>query len=72
MPPSRDGDWVVIRQQEDAENGEIAAMIDGEATVKTLKQSDGTWLMPHNPASTPILGDDASILGKVAAALRRV
>jgi len=69
-----DGDWVVIRQQENAENGEIvAAMIDGEATVKTLKQSDGhIWLMPHNPAYTPILGDDASILGKVVAVLRRV
>lgn len=69
-----DGDWVVIRQQENAENGEIvAAMIDGEATVKTLKQSDGhVWLMPHNPAFTPILGDDASILGKVVAVLRRV
>jgi repressor LexA len=69
-----DGDWVVIRQQEDAENGEIvAAMIDGEATVKTLKQSDGhVWLMPHNPAFTPILGDDASILGKVVAVLRKV
>jgi repressor LexA len=69
-----DGDWVVIRQQEDAENGEIvAAMIEGEATVKTLKQSEGhVWLMPHNPAFTPILGDDASILGKVVAVLRRV
>jgi repressor LexA len=69
-----DGDWVVIRQQEDAENGEIvAAMIEGEATVKTLKQSDGhVWLMPHNPAFTPILGDDATILGKVVAVLRRV
>jgi repressor LexA len=69
-----DGDWVVIRQQEDAENGEIvAAMIDGEATVKTLKQSDGhVWLMPHNPAFTPILGDDATILGKLVAVLRRV
>jgi repressor LexA len=69
-----DGDWVVIRQQEDAENGEIvAAMIDDEATVKTLKQSDGhVWLMPHNPAFTPILGDEAAILGKVVAVLRRV
>jgi repressor LexA len=69
-----DGDWVVIRQQEDAENGEIvAAMIDGEATVKTLKQSDGhVWLMPHNPAFMPIVGDDAAILGKVVAVLRRV
>ena len=69
-----DGDWVVIRQQEDAMNGEIvAAMIDGMATVKTLKQSDGhVWLMPHNPAFTPILGDDASLLGRVVAVLRRV
>ena len=69
-----DGDWVVIRQQENAENGEIvAAMIDGEATVKTLKQSDGhVWLMPHNPAFTPILGDDSTVLGKVVAVLRRV
>src|ERR1700722_11961457 len=69
-----DGDWVVIRQQEDAQNGEIvAAMIDGEATVKTFKQSDGhVWLMPHNPAFTPILGDEAAILGKVVAVLRRV
>src|SRR5580692_7574962 len=69
-----DGDWVVVRQQEDAENGEIvAAMVDGDATVKTLKRSDGhVWLMPHNPAYTPILGDDAKILGKVVAVLRRV
>jgi repressor LexA len=69
-----DGDWVVIRQQETAETGEIvAAMIDGEVTVKTLMQSDGhIWLMPFNPAFTPILGDDAAILGKVVAVLRRV
>jgi repressor LexA len=69
-----DGDWVVVRQQEDAENGEIVAgMIDGEATVKTFKRSDGhVWLIPHNPAYTPILGDDATILGKVVAVLRRV
>ena len=69
-----DGDWVVIHPQETADSGDIvAAMIDGEATVKTLKQSDGhIWLMPHNPAFTPILGDDAAILGKVVAVLRRV
>jgi len=69
-----DGDWVVVRQQEDAENGEIvAAMLDGEATVKTFKRSDGhVWLIPHNPAYTPILGDEASILGRVVAVLRRV
>ena len=64
-----DGDWVVVRQQEDAENGEIvAAMLDGEATVKTFKRSDGhVWLIPHNPAYTPILGDEATILGRVVA-----
>jgi repressor LexA len=69
-----DGDWVVVRQQEDAENGEIvAAMLDGEATVKTLKRSDGhAWLIAHNPAYTPILGDEAKILGRVVAVLRRV
>jgi repressor LexA len=69
-----DGDWVVVREQKVAENGEIvAAMLDGEATVKTFKQSDGhVWLIPHNPAYTPILGDEASILGKVVAVLRRV
>ena len=69
-----DGDWVVIRQQSDAESGEIvAAMIDGEATVKTLKRSGGhVWLMPHNSAYTPILGDAATILGRVVTVLRRV
>jgi repressor LexA len=72
-----DGDWVVVRQQPDAENGDIvAATIDGvevEGTVKTLKRSDGhVWLMPHNPAYAPILGDEATIVGKVVAVLRRV
>jgi len=69
-----DGDWVVVRQQPVAENGEIvAAMIDGEATVKTYRRRDGhVWLMPHNPAYTPIPGDDATLLGKVTAVLRRV
>ncbi len=69
-----DGDWVVVRQQPTAENGEIvAAMIDGEATVKTYKRRDGhVWLLPHNPAYEPIPGDDASILGRVVSVLRRV
>ena len=69
-----DGDWVVVRQQQVAENGDIvAAMIDGEATVKTFKMSDGhVWLMPHNPAYTPIPGETATILGRVVAVLRRV
>ena len=54
-----DGDWVVIREQQVAENGEIiAAMIEGEATVKSYRMSDGhIWLIPHNPAFAPIAGD---------------
>jgi repressor LexA len=69
-----DGDYVVVRQQPTANNGEIvAAMIDGEATVKTYRFRDNhVWLMPHNPAYEPILGDDATILGKVVAVIRRV
>ncbi len=69
-----DGDWVVVRQQPNADNGDIvAAMLDGEATVKTYKRRDGhVWLMPHNPAYAPILGDEAVILGRVTAVLRRV
>jgi repressor LexA len=69
-----DGDWVVIREQKDAENGEIvAAMIDGEATVKTLKRVDGhVWLIPHNPAYSPIIDDKAEIMGKVVSVLRRL
>lgn len=67
-----DGDWVVVRQQQVAENGEIvAAMIDGEATVKTLKRADGkVWLMPANPAYSPIDGSEAEILGRVVSVLR--
>ena len=69
-----DGDWVVVRQQPVAENGDIvAAMIDGEATVKTFKRRGGhVWLMPHNTDYQPIAGDDATILGRVTAVLRRV
>ena len=69
-----DGDYVVVRQQPTADNGEIiAAMIDGEATVKTLHRSAGhIWLMPHNPAYQPIDGTNATILGKVVAVLRRL
>jgi len=71
-----DGDLVVVRQQQVAENGEIvAAQIEGtatvEATVKTLQRIDGhAWLMPHNPAYEPIPADDAKILGKVVAVVR--
>ncbi|MBZ2199226.1 transcriptional repressor LexA [Ruania sp. N2-46] len=69
-----DGDWVVVRQQNVAENGEIvAAMIDGEATVKTLKRSASQiWLMPANPAFSPIDGNEAQILGRVVSVLRSI
>ena len=67
-----DGDYVVVRQQPTAENGEIvAAMLDGEATVKTFQRKDGqVWLLPHNDAYDPIDGTYATILGKVTAVLR--
>jgi repressor LexA len=69
-----DGDWVVVRQQPVADNGDIvAAMIEGEATVKTFRRRDGhVWLIPHNSAYAPIPGDDATILGRVVAVLRKV
>ena len=69
-----DGDFVVIRSQKTAEKGEIvAAMIDGEATVKTLSKKDGhIWLLPANDNYAPIDGDNAEILGKVTAVLRSV
>ncbi|MCB1288063.1 MAG: transcriptional repressor LexA [Mycobacterium sp.] len=69
-----DGDWVVVRQQNVADNGDIvAAMIDGEATVKTFKRTAGqVWLMPHNPAFDPIPGNDAGILGKVVTVIRKI
>jgi repressor LexA len=68
------GDYVVVRQQPTAVNGEIvAAMIEGEATVKTFQRKDGkVWLLPHNDAYDPIDGTNATILGKVTAVLRRV
>ena len=69
-----DGDWVVVRQQPVANNGEIvAAMLDNEATVKTFQKKGGqVWLLPHNEAYDPIDGSDAVILGRVTAVLRRV
>jgi repressor LexA len=73
-----DGDTVVVRQQPTAESGEIvAAMIDGEATIKQLKLQNTpsgrhVWLMPRNAAYDPIPGDEASILGRVVAVMRRL
>ena len=67
-----DGDYVVIRQQKDANNGDIvAAMIDGEATVKTFSRKSGhIWLLPANDDFAPIDGDGCEVLGIVTAVLR--
>jgi repressor LexA len=75
-----DGDWVVVRRETDIENGDIvAAMIesetsaDREATVKTFKKVDGhVWLIPHNPAFSPLMADRAEIIGRVVSVLRRL
>ena len=69
-----DGDWVVVRQQPTANNGDIvAAMIEGEATVKTFSRRDGhVWLLPQNEAFDPIPGDEATILGRVVCVLRKI
>lgn len=67
-----DGDWVVVRRQNTADNGDIvAALLDDEATVKTFRQRDGhTWLLPQNTQYEPILGDHATVMGKVVSVLR--
>jgi repressor LexA len=69
-----DDDWVAVRQQRTAENGEIVvAMIDGEAMVKTLRRAEGrVWLMSQNPVYEPIPAEKATILGKVVSVLRRL
>ena len=67
-----DGDKVVVRPQQSAENGEIVvALLEDSATVKRLKKKGAeVWLMPENPAYSPIDGRAASILGKVKAVIR--
>ncbi|GER24230.1 LexA repressor [Zafaria cholistanensis] len=67
-----EGDWVVVRRQQTAQNGDIvAALLDDEATVKTFRQRDGhTWLLPQNSRYEPILGDHATLMGKVVSVMR--
>lgn len=69
-----EGDWVVVRRQSTAINGDIvAALLDDEATVKTFKRTkDKVWLLPQNEHYSPIDGTHASVMGKVVAVLRRV
>ena len=67
-----DGDKVVIRPQQTAEDGQIVvARIGDEATVKRLLRKDGQiWLMPENEAYEPIDGSEAEIIGLVRAVMR--
>ncbi|PMC64168.1 repressor LexA [Corynebacterium tuscaniense] len=69
-----DGDWVAVRTQPVAEEGQfVAALIDGEATVKEFHQdSTGVWLLPHNDAFSPIKGDEAEIMGLVVSVFRKL
>jgi repressor LexA len=68
------GDWVVVREQHEVTDGDIVAvLIGGETTVRTFQRRDGhVWLISHNPAFAPVLGDDATILGRVVSVLRRL
>jgi repressor LexA len=66
-----DGDCVVVRQQNDAVNGDIvAARLGDEGVVKTFRRTENhVWLMPENSGYDPILGDDYRIMGKVVTTL---
>lgn len=67
-----DGDKVVVRPQQTAEDGQIVvARIEDEATVKRLRRRDGKiWLLPENPAYPPIDGTAAELVGIVKAVVR--
>jgi repressor LexA len=72
-----DDDYVVVREQPTAANGDIvAALVPGyepEATIKRLSVGDGrVRLLPANPAYEPIEADDLRILGRVVTVLRRI
>lgn len=67
------GDYVIVHRQQAARNGEIViALLEDEATCKRFDRRGGhVWLLPENREYEPINGDDARILGKVIAVLRR-
>ena len=69
-----DGDYVVVKEQPVANNGEIVvALIDDEATVKTFyREQDRVRLQPENHTMEPIYVRDVMILGKVIALLRTI
>ena len=69
-----DGDFILVKQQNTAENGEIVvALIEDEATVKTFyKENNYIRLQPENSTMAPIIVPDCKILGKVAGVLRKM
>jgi len=70
----QDGDYVVVRQQSNAENGEIVAvLLEDEATVKRLYiEENGYRLQPENDAFEPIMARDVEVIGKVIGLFRRL
>ena len=72
-----DGDWVVVRQQDDARSGELVAVLldgaDGPADIRMLSRTgESASLIPHNPAYPTVPATGATILGKVVSVLRRI
>lgn len=69
-----DGDYIVVKEQRDAHNGEIVvALIDDSATVKTFyRERDRVRLQPENDSMDPIYVDDPVILGRVTALIRSI
>lgn len=69
-----DGDYVVVKEQQVAHNGEIVvALIEDGATVKRFyKESDHIRLQPENSSMDPIIVQDCAIVGKVVAVMRKV
>lgn len=71
----RDGDFVIVREQESAETGQIvAALLDSEATVKAYEVDalGHPWLVPRNSAYSPIDAADAQIMGIVVTVVRKL
>ena len=69
-----DGDYILVKKQNNARNGEIVvALIGEEATVKTFyKEKDYIRLQPENSTMDPIIVPDCQILGKVAGVFRKM
>lgn len=67
-----DGDYVIVRKQSTADNGDIViAMIEDETTVKRFYKENGVFrLQPENPTMDPIIVDELTILGKVVSLYR--